>query len=524
MNRFAVISAVLFGVISAVAAETPLAPATAVVFNTKVRESVELAKFYAEQRGIARDHLVALDCSTNEEISREEYDATIRDRLVETFRQRGWWKIDTAENAQRVTASKIHFIAVMKGVPLKIRATTAGYDGDHNIQGQGPIGSRNEAAVDSEIAVLGGFNRQLSGSVPNPYFQSYRPITEIDAPELLLVSRLDAPSVGTVRRMITDSIAAERNGLWGRAYIDGAHNTAGGLEVGDRWLSDVREQLRKSGVPVVYDDDPAIFPRGYPMSGCSLYYGWYAGAVTGPFTDRDFHFVPGAVAVHIHSFSASTLRDPNANWAAPLVTKGAAATLGNVYEPFLQLTAHLDIFNDRLLHGFTFAESAAMATPALSWQTVAIGDPLYRPFASWLQLDAKRDSDKSAADWRAYHDFATKNSGRPAGELTNAAMQFALRTHNAPMLEDIGLQTRDANAAAALRCFSEARTIYATRDDILRVVLEEGATWLKQSKPKRALDLVRSVNRIASDAPAAPLLKHIEQEALGALSAASKRR
>jgi hypothetical protein len=41
-------------------AEKSLAPATIVVFNKDVPESVELAKFYAEKRGIARDHLVAL--------------------------------------------------------------------------------------------------------------------------------------------------------------------------------------------------------------------------------------------------------------------------------------------------------------------------------------------------------------------------------------------------------------------------------------------------------------------------------
>src|SRR5438874_4994630 len=134
------------------------------------------------------------------------------------------------------------------------------------------------------------------------------------------------------------------------------------------------------------------------MTDCALYYGWYAATVAGPFTQPDFHFVPGAVAVHIHSFGASTLRDTNANWVGPLLARGAAASIGNVYEPYLQLTPHLDIFNDRLLHGFTFAESAYMATRVLSWMSVMVGDPLYRPYAAWLQIDvpsgfAKRGTD-----------------------------------------------------------------------------------------------------------------------------------
>lgn len=70
---------------------------------------------------------------------------------------------------------------------------------------------------------------------------------------------------------------------------------------------------------MIYDDQPATFPDGYPMSDCALYFGWYADAVAGPFTQLEFRFVPGAVAVHIHSFSASTLRNENANWVVELI-------------------------------------------------------------------------------------------------------------------------------------------------------------------------------------------------------------
>lgn len=504
----------LFALCGFAAAETALPPTTIVVFNKSVPESVGLAKFYAQQRAIPHDHLVGLDCSASEEITREEYDATIRNPLRRTFQERGWWKVDETPERTRVLADSIHFVATIKGVPLKVRSTT-NYEGDKPLEGQGPVGSRNEASVDSEIAVLGGFNQQISGTIQNPYFKSYRAIAETDAPILLLVSRLDAPSAAMVRRMITDSLAAERSGLWGRAFVDSAHNTSGGMHVGDEWMTAIRDQLRKNGIPVVYDDAPEIFPAGFPISNCALYFGWYAAGVSGAFADPQSRFVPGAIAVHIHSFSASSLRDPNAQWAAPLLARGAAATLGNVYEPYLQLTTHLDIFNDRLLHGFTLAESAAMATPALSWMNVAIGDPLYRPYAAWLSLEIKRDADS----WRAYHDFAAKNASRPPPEYRAAARQFASRTRNGPMIEDLGLiEMQEGNFAAATSLFSQARSIYDTRDDILRAVLEESNAWLKQNKPKRALDLVRSVRRIVSDAPAAALLKHVEQEALGALS------
>ena len=493
------------------AAEQPLAASTIVVYNKTAPDSVELAKFYAQQREIAPDHLIGLTCSSEEEISREEYDMTIADPLREIFKQRHWWTLgDLPSQTPSVSASAIHFVAVIKGVPLKIRATTD-YPGDQ--PRPGPTGNRNEASVDSELAVLGLYSRQISGPIPNPYFQSFRAISDFENPKLLLVCRLDAPNSATVRSMIVDSIATEKKGLWGRAYIDSAHSSGGERELGDQWLSEIPGQLHKTGVPVIYDEKPEIFPEGYPMTDCALYYGWYAEKVVGPFTRSDFHFVPGAIAVHIHSFSASTLRDANANWVAPLISKGAAASLGYVYEPYLQLTAHLDAFNDRLLHGFTFAESAYMSIQALSWMSVMVGDPLYRPYATWLQIEPRSETAQNTSVWNVYHEFAIKNATRPAAEIRTLARQIAARTRNGPMIEDIGLmEARERDFSAATDCFRQARTFYSNRDDILRVVLEEADAWTKQGNSKRAVDLLRSGLRTAPEVPAAPLLKKMEED------------
>jgi len=509
--------------LNAPAAEQPLAQSTVVLYNKAIPDSVELAKFYAEQRGIAADHVAGLNCSTEEEISREEYDTTIADPLREMFKQRHWWMLnEPPKQPPVVTASTIHFVAVIKGIPLKIRST-ATYSGDQ--PRPGPIASRNEASVDSELAVLAFYSRQISGATPNPYFQRFSPISNFEDATLLLVCRLDAPTTATVRGMIVDSIATEKSGLWGRAYVDGAHKTGTGFAGGDEWLAEVATQLHKVGIPVVYDDTPALFPDAYPMTECALYYGWYAGNVAGPFTRPDFRFVPGAIAVHIHSFSATTLRDPNANWVAPLVSKGAAASLGNVYEPYLELTSHLDIFNDRLLHGFTFAESAYMSIRALSWMSVMVGDPLYRPYATWLQMEPKSEGAKNKSDWKAYHEFAIKNATRPVPEFRTLARQMASQTRNGPMFEDLGLmEARDGNFPTATDCFGQARAFYSNRDDILRLVLEEAGVLVKQGKPTQAVDLIRSALRTAPDASAAPLLRKFEEDAERAASQATPSR
>ena len=283
------------------------------------------------------------------------------------------------------------------------------------------------------------------------------------------------------------------------------------MEMGDKWMAEIVGQFRSVGIPVVYDDAPSIFPDGYPMSDCALYYGWYAHGVAGPFVQPQFRFIPGAIAVHIHSFSAATLRDPKANWVAPFLAKGAAATIGNVYEPYLQMTTHLDILNDRLLHGFTFAESSYMATQTLSWMSVMVGDPLYRPYVSWLQIEAQKEPGKKLSDWQMYHEFALRNSSQPTAEYRNLARQAASKAGNASMIEDLGsMEARDGNFASAVSHFQQARSLFTKRDDSLRVVLEEADSWIKQGKPQRAVELVRSVLKIVADSPTGALLKKIE--------------
>ena len=495
------------------AAEQPLATATVVVFNKTAPDAAELARFYAQKRGIPADHVVGLTCSLAEEISRDEYDATIANRLREIFKAKKWWTVrETEDHQEAVMATTIRFVALIRGMPLKIRAVTEPYPEDK--RGGGPIENRNECSVDSDLAVLGYFSPQISGALNNPYFKSFKSIDRLEDPALLLVCRLDAPTTATVKQMIVDSISAEKNGLWGRAYVDSAHGPSEGYELGDQWLAEIPNQLHKVGIPTVYHSPvPGIFPEGYPMTDCALYYGWYYPSISGPFNRSDFHFVPGAIAMHIHSFSAATLRDRNANWVGPLLSRGAAASVGNVYEPYLQLTTHPDILNERLLHGFTFAESAYSATEALSWMGVMVGDPLYRPYAKWIDIEGEA---AKPSNWKAYHDFAARNFSGNAAQYRRLARQSASRSRNCPMIEDLGImEAGDTNFAAAVSFFAQARTCYSGREDILRVIMEEADAWNRLKKPKRGLDLVRTALRIAGDAPAAPVLRQIEQELRG---------
>jgi len=73
-----------------------------------------------------------------------------------------------------------------------------------------------------------------------------------------------------------------------------------------------------------------------------------------------------------------------------------------------RLTAHLNIFNDRLLNGFTFAESAYSFDRSSLRMSVMVGDPLYRPYASWLQIETAADSSKRTLG-KCTTNFAVQN-------------------------------------------------------------------------------------------------------------------
>src|SRR5690606_3048220 len=99
----------------------------------------------------------------------------------------------------------------------------------------------------------------------------------------------------------------------------------------------------------------------------------------------------------LHSFSAQNIHTPNRNWVGPFVERGVTATVGNTAEPYLALTHHLDAFFFALANGSNFAEAAYFALPALSWQAIAVGDPLYRPFQ--VNLDTQIKSLGNPQSW-----------------------------------------------------------------------------------------------------------------------------
>jgi uncharacterized protein (TIGR03790 family) len=485
----------------------PEAAATVVVFNENDADSHSLARYYAEKRAIPKQNVVGLRCSSLEEISREEYDREIAEPLRKIFQSRGWWKRKQGgEGARPIEASSIRYVALVRGIPLKIAPHFGPYEGDQQA-GPAQISIHNCAAVDSELAVLGVFSREISGAMNNPYFGSPKRFTEVQIPPLLLVCRLDAPAPEMVRRMIDDSLATEQRGLRGIAYVDARGIKDAGLADGDAWILNTARIARMRGLVTVLDEGEGLFPMPYPMAQAAVYFGWYAEHVSGPFIRQDFKFNRGAVAVHLHSFSGASLRDARRYWCAPLIASGAAATLGNVYEPFLGLTPRLDVFFERLRVGFNFAESAYISQRSLSWMTTFVGDPLYRPFKNF---DDRPSSDPSN-EWEAYALGARIwfEQGPDAGARTLEAS--AKKFRSGIIYEGLGLlQIAAKQHEAAVKSFELAAMNPAAPGDAVRATVHALFQLKGMGRTEEAVSLARK--RIAQYArePGAEILRMLE--------------
>ncbi len=359
-----------------------LAERVIILANRDDPDSVRIARHYAEVRNVPVANIIALKMPVAELITWREFVVTIWQPLVDQLVAAHWidaipMMLTDAIGRQKLAPyqHRIAAIVVCRGVPLKIAHDPALY-----IETL-PFTSRSEfrtnaGAVDSELSLLATPNYPINAFIPNPLFQNDRP-TAGELSQVVKVGRLDGPTADQAIALVDRAIEAERTGLMGRGYVDIANRD----NIGDPWLESAAKQIIDLGFDTTVDREPGTFPITARIDAPALYFGWYTGNVDGPFLLPGFHFAPGAVALHIHSYSAASMRSPMAGWAAPLVARGVTATVGNVEEPYLQFTHEPHLFLRALARGATLAEAAYFSLSVLSWQGILIGDPLYRPFA-----------------------------------------------------------------------------------------------------------------------------------------------
>jgi uncharacterized protein (TIGR03790 family) len=378
----------------------------AVVANRFVEESVDLARYYMQQRGIPSENLIKIDTVAKESCSRKRYDK------------------DIAQPVRRALAKmkNIRALVTIYGVPLKVAAPELSRGekkhikklheqkkllreqlkaDEHQLAAEQKIikakisaldGEIKEikkanysAAVDSELSLVLAPEYDLKFWQSNPYFIGFAgQAVPIAKGSVLFVSRLDGSSVALVKRVIDDSLFAEKNGLSGSAYFDArwkkakADKKLTGYALYDNSIHLAAQNVRKQALlPVVLDEQQSLFQPGSALDA-ALYCGWYS---LGHYVDA-FDWRRGAVGYHIASSECATLRGGSSQvWVKKMLEDGVAAAIGPVAEPYVQSFPIPELFFYYLTDGYyTLAEAYYLSLPYLSWRMVLIGDPLYRPF------------------------------------------------------------------------------------------------------------------------------------------------
>jgi len=512
-----------------------------VIYNNRMPGSKLVADHYAQMRQVPEAQVYGFDLPITEEMTRAEFGDALQFPLASRLVVDKLWRFGSVTNAatngqpkrveNRVVESKIRYAVLCYGVPLKIAS-------DPNLREPVRENARpellgNEAAVDSELAWLPlvKMNVPLSGPLPNWVYGTTNLAMLHPTNGILLVARLDGPSVEIARGLVDKALAAERDGLWGRTYFD-----ARGLDKtnsyfwGDEWILNAEEICRQLGFETTVDKNPATFPADFPMSQIAIYCGWYDGNVSGPFALPKVEFMPGAFAYHLHSSSAATLRSTNQFWVGPLLAKGATCTMGCVNEPYLPFTPNVAAFLARLIAGgFTFGEAAWTAQPVLSWQTTVVGDPLYRPFArgpAELHAEFAR-THNPLIEWSYLRivDLGLVH-GAPIAQLAAFLETIPATTNSAVLTEKLAdLYEMQGKPSPAIETFQRALTRNPSPEQRIRIRLTLAEKLPAQGREADAIENYKRLLQEAPDYPGRPSvearLAALEQKLAGTNTPAS---
>jgi uncharacterized protein (TIGR03790 family) len=422
--------------LTCVSAAQALGPADVfIVVNRNEPASQSVADHYCRMRGVPKANVIVLDLPTGEDVSRRDYDTRLVAPLRAALKDRREQvkvlltvygvplRVGPVEPSADEKAEAAAFRRELEPVQAKLRPlekeiasleakaktdpagesarTLTERRAERDVlRGQQTILERrlrvlshaeSQACVDSELSHLWWDRYELRRWQVNLLnFQVPERVRQ-QKPPLVMVCRLDGPTPEIARGLVDQAVAVEKKGLSGKVYVDARGirydpKADPGFGYGgyDESLREMARLLKEDAkLPVVLDDKPALFAPG-SCPDCALYCGWYSLA---NYVDC-CRFVPGAVAYHIASAEAVSLRDPKSKyWCKCLLEQGVAATLGPVAEPYtIGFPKPAEFFGFLVTGKYTLVECYYRTALLTSWMTVLVGDPLYNPFAKTPRL------------------------------------------------------------------------------------------------------------------------------------------
>ncbi len=332
-----------------------------IVVNQSSGLSRKIGEYYAARRHVPAVNICRLQTTTDEEISRADFDDQISHPVQDYLR------------THKLT-EQILYIVTTAGVPLKVRGS-GGLTGD-------------AASVDSELTLLyfdlHGRSHALPAGIANPFFgKTGATFRHPDFP-IYLVTRLAGYDFEDVKAIVDRALLAHNRGNF---VID---LKASDTTPGNRWLLDAARELPRDRV--VLDRSAEVLEH---ESDVIAYASWGSNDPARKQRRLDFHWLPGAIMTEYVSTNGRTFARPPDSWnigawgdpkatfagspqtlTADYIHDGVTGASGHVYEPYLQFTARPNILLPAYYHGRNLAESYYLATPILSWMNIVIGDPL----------------------------------------------------------------------------------------------------------------------------------------------------
>ena len=320
-----------------------------VVVNANSPGSVEIGKYYAKKRKINDTYIKKIMFTGTEKIAYKEYIETVIPRIKDGL------------------SSSTKSIVMCYETPFIL---TASDESDH---------TGGSFALDNFIRFL--FDRADQKTLLSYFYDSRGNIAFEGVPAIngsmkaYNVTRLDGPSVKDVKGMIDRTIYAEQNvgPAFGMVYLDkkGVTDKLDNDYIVDSDIEETGKYLKTQAYEVITENTAEDFGKDKCPKAL-----WYYGKVYQNRYLDAFEWLPGSIALHA-DFKVYDIRSDKC-WISYAIKKGLTACVCSLDE--LKNPRFIDgtMFFKSFLGGTPLGESVYKAMPAIRYNLIIIGDPLYK--------------------------------------------------------------------------------------------------------------------------------------------------
>jgi len=208
------------------------------------------------------------------------------------------------------------------------------------------------------------------------------------------------------------------------------------------------------------------------------------------------------------------LRSEDKGWVGPLLGRGATASMGTVYEPYLAGTPDISVFAGRLIyHGMTLAEAAWASQPVLSWQTTVVGDPIYCPFGGSPEAlhDRLLRENNPLVQW-SNERLVNVNlaSGRTPAEISLFVEALGGLTNSPVLAEKLSeLYSAQGKPSSSIHAIENALKLNPSPQQKIRLRLALGEKLVAQGEVQKARE---NYEKLLEEAPGYPDKPRIEEK------------